>query len=404
MIFDCSADQFTPNTTLAVRNYVILNRAQCLPALLMLLTLLPIGCRSGSYRASQIPPQLQAPPATGDVSVNLARMSGAGYDNSLISPDDLLEISILSGRNDEERDPIVARVSSDGTLDVPIVGPVPVANLSPFDASHGIALAAVERGVYQRPNVTVEIKKKAVNHVTVLGAVAKPGVHELPRGSSDIVSALAVAGGLSEEAGTEVEIIRQSRNSMATRFAEGRPNSGDQSSNNIELASYSHGGRTPQSFSTGGHNTGGPQVERIDLAQVSRRDVHGDYSVGDRDVVMVLPRKVRTVHVSGLVNKPGQFELSQTEDLRVLDAIALAGGSSSMVADRVFVIRRLDESDKSVVIQASIRKAKHDARENLVLAAGDMVSIEQTPVTAVVDSVSKFLHLTVGISGRTGFF
>ncbi len=377
---------------------------QVLLVWMLLSSMAVTGCRSGNFRANNLPPQYRASLSPGDVSVNMARMTGSGYDNSLIGPDDLLDVTIVTGRDDEKSIPVAARVAKDGTVDISPIGPVQVGNLDPVDASQEIAAAAVERGIYVQPNVTVEFKKKAVNHITVLGAVEEPGLHEVPRNSSDVVSAIALAGGLTEEAGTEVEIIRQHAraNGNYTRFAEDQPaNPVDSGSGSdaIMLAAYSSLAQQPTSAGAPSAQ-GGPLSQRINLAEVASRGSHGDYRLDDRDVVMVKSRPKRTIHVGGLVKTPGKFELPLAEDVRLLDAIALAGGCTSVVADKVFVIRPVKGRPQPVVIQASMQRAKHDGQENLVLSEGDMVSIEQTPTTAVFDTLSRLFHLTIGVTGN----
>lgn len=369
---------------------------------ILLLCLLCAGCRSGAFRAANLPLEFRARPNPGDVTVNMARMTGSGYDNSLIGPDDLLDITIVTGRDAEKSEPVAVRVSKEGTVDVSPIGPVQVSNLDPVGASQQIATAAIDRGIYTQPNVTVEFKKKSVNHVTVLGAVEEPGMLELPRNSSDVVSAIAMAGGLTELAGTEVEIIRQtSKNNDYTRFAENAPPaSSGTSESEIELAAYS---TLSNQVASSASPVGGPLTQRIDLAELVNGRVNGDYRLEDRDVVMIKPRPKRTIHVGGLVKNPGQFELSHTEDVRMLDAIALAGGSSSIVADKIFVIRPVKGRPQPLVIQASMERAKHNGQENLILMEGDLVSIEQTPATAVLDSLTKLFHVTLGVTG-TNFF
>jgi polysaccharide export outer membrane protein len=182
---------------------------------------------------------------------------------------------------------------------------------------------------------------------------------------------------MSEEAGTVVEIVRQ-----PPLF----PQSG------VQPASYR---QTPPPHQPS-------QTERIDLA--TAKPATGDYRLGDRDIVMVMPRDKELVFVSGLVNKPGQFDLPTKQELRLLDAIAMAGGLSSSVADKVLVIRHVPNRPEPVPIRASIAAAKRNGQENLLLAAGDVVSIEQTPATVVVDSLTKLLRFSVGLAGSTTVF
>src|SRR5690606_33192559 len=204
--------------------------------------------------------------------------------------------------------------------------------------------------------------------------------HALPRGASNLVTALAAAGGFSEEAGTEVEVLRQ----------------GQPPHHLADQPAQQDGGIHPVAFNAPPLTSGPPRSERIDLAAASSSPM-GDTRLADQDVVMVHPEKKKVVHVAGLVRQPNQFELPKDQDLHVLDAIALAGGPSSPVADKVYVIRRLDPESEPVVVKVSIGKAKLDGNENLRLAPGDMVSVEATPATAVVDTLSSIFRITAGV-------
>lgn len=364
-----------------------------------------VGCRAAAYNAATLPQEFRARPNPGDVSMNMARMTGRGYDNSLIGPDDLLEVTVVTGRSGEKSEPVAVRVAKDGTIDVSPIGPVQVGNLDPVDASQQITAAAIDRGIFRQPNITVDFKKKAVNHITVLGAVEKPGLIEVPRNSSDVVSAIAMAGGLTKGAGTEVEIIRQHTAASRdyTRFAENssaEPISNEESE--VSLAAYTTLNQSSASPSERVASAAS-HTERINLAEVVNGFTQRDYHLNDRDVVMVKARPKRTIHVGGLVKNPGQFELPATEDVRLLDAIALAGGCTSVVADKVFVIRPVKGRPQPLVIQASMQRSKHNGMENLLIMEGDLVSIEQTPATAVLDVVSKLFHLTVGVTGNNFF-
>ena len=119
---------------------------------------------------------------------------------------------------------------------------------------------------------------------------------------------------------------------------------------------------------------------------------------------MVLPKKKRFIHVTGLVNKPNQFEIPRDQNIHVLDAIAMAGGKSSPVADKVLVIRQWEDMPQPAVIEVSIAKAKHNGDENLLLAPGDLVTVESTVTTAVVDTARNFFRVAIGLSGNLATF
>jgi polysaccharide biosynthesis/export protein len=151
-------------------------------------------------------------------------------------------------------------------------------------------------------------------------------------------------------------------------------------------------------FAAGGQ----PQSLRVDLAGAA--PTLADYHLGDRDMVMVQPREKEMIFVTGLVTKPGQFELPAKHDVRLLDAVAMAGGTSVPVADKVLVIRRQGSRPEPVPIEASLSDAKRNGRENLLLGAGDVVSVEQTPATAMVDTFMKLFRVSVGMASNTTLF
>jgi polysaccharide export outer membrane protein len=345
------------------------------------------GCNTTGYEAASLPIELQAASAPESTGINLERMVGAGVGTSQIGPGDLVQITIVSGSSDERATPIPARVAQDGTVMVPLIGQVPIGGVEPVLAEQRIAAAAVERGIYRQPYVTLTVTEPAVNRVTVLGAVAKPGVVELPRGSCDLASAIAGAGGLSKEASTRIEILHRGTRSF---IAENAPS--NEAAGGVTLASFNQ-------QSTAGE----PDVARIDLAQAGPTAAQ-NRRLDDRDVVMVMPEEKQVIHVTGLVKNPNQFDLPRDKDIRVLDAIAMAGGTTSPVADKVYVIRQLGNNAQPALIKVSIGKAKRDGSENLRLSKGDLVTVESTVATMTIDTVSKFFRVGLGLSGNMAAF
>ena len=362
---------------------------------LLLASAVATGCQSQAIHASRLPAEYRTASIAGHSKINLGRLTSSGTSNALISPGDLLEVIIASGRDEEKQKPTLARVSNDGVVELPAIGIVYVAGLEPFEASQNIATASIERGIYLKPSVTVSIQSKAVNQITVLGEVDNPGVHELPRNACDLISALGAAGGLSEEASTTIEIIRHRPTILASR----------DEPNGVKPAAYASLGQggPPASPQLAQYQSQPPiQSQTIDLAMLSPH-VHSDYHLEDRDVVVVHPNEKRLFHVAGLVKKPGQFELPNDQDVHLLDAVAMAGGLDSVVADKVYVIRRVEGQAQPLVIEASLQEAKHNGLENLRLAAGDTVNVEQTPSTVFVDTLTKLFRISMGVTRGTLF-
>jgi polysaccharide biosynthesis/export protein len=268
---------------------------------------------------------------------------------------------------------IPVRVAEDGTANIPLVGPVPVAGLELPQAERAIAGTAQVRQVFVRPHITVTMKEARMNRVLVLGAVEKPGSYDLPRNSSTLLAALVSAGGLKEEAGPEVEIRHAdclTAPSPTPPTLAGGPA--------VQQASF-----TP------------PPGGRVTLVNLATAATQGGNAsrVDDGDVVLVHKRDVKPVYVIGLVTKPGAYELPTNQDLHVLEALAMAGERTTQMADKVFVIRRVEGREQPLVVEVSVNDAKRDGRENLLLQPGDVISVEETPVTAMVDAFKNFFRI-----------
>ena len=100
---------------------------------------------------------------------------------------------------------------------------------------------------------------------------------------------------------------------------------------------------------------------------------------------MVHERIPQTVSIMGLVAKADKYELPKDEPLRVMQAIAMAGGRKLELANTVHVTRYVPGREQPIVIKVSIPKAKASRNADIVLAAGDVVSVEETPL-AVCDA------------------
>jgi polysaccharide export outer membrane protein len=253
---------------------------------------------------------------------------------------------------------------------------VQVAGLELVQAEQLVRSESIRRGKYVAPNVTLTMKQRRTNKIAVIGAVEEPNTYELPASSSDLLTAIVQAGGLSKEAGTIIEIrhppgvaevpVAQDGNGYSTELA--------------SMRGQRRMVRTP------------PRTVQVDLAQAATSDF-GDYSLGDGATVMVMKRPKRFIHVMGLVRKPDQYELpDDVPEPRLLDALALAGGQTLSIADKVHIIRQLPDQSEPVVIEASVGAAKRDTSSNIRLTSGDVVSVEETATTFVVGTIKDFVR------------
>jgi len=273
-------------------------------------------------------------------------------------------------------------VKDDGTIQLPEIGAVALAGLNEAEAEASIVATCIQRELYNNPSVTVHMKKQRTNRVMVVGAVKKPDIYELPRGNSDLLAALVAAGGLAEDAGTMVEI--RNPNSGHGR-GKAPPPIANQSEAQIDAVGHS---------TLSSAEDGGPfSSVRINLVSATSGGTGGQM-VQDGGVVYVEKRDPEPVFVQGLVRKPDRYEYPVAEELRLLGAISMVGGLSNTMADRVFVIRRKPDNKGTVIIDVKVSDAKRNEQANILLTPGDVVSIEQTPTTVVVD---LFQRMSMGI-------
>jgi len=351
----------------------------------MLLT--AAGCRSSGgsgtvemYSAHELPPALAAAPRENSQTIDLSRLASAAVNSDVIDKGDVIEVSIAAGLSEKDSFSFPVRVLETGEGELPVIGSVPLSGLEMEGAEAAISAKYIQGGVYRNPIVTVTMKKQRSNKVTVVGAVKNPGVYRIPRGGSDLLAALVAAGGLAEDAGTQVEI----RNPNTNAASEPAPIAG---AGPTGINAVGHAW-TPPVMSTS------YQTMKVDLISATKTGTSG-YTVLDGGVIHVEKRDPEPVHVLGLVMKPNRYEMPIGQDLRILDAISLAGGISNPVANRIYVVRKVPNSSDTKIVHTSISEAKRDEINNMRLAPGDVVSIEQTPGTIFIEAL-RFLNLGFG--------
>lgn len=326
---------------------------------------LAAGCHQTVYKAGSLPDDFLAATVESTRQIDLSRLAKNAPNSEAIFPGDLIEVTISTGIEDKAPQAWPLRVSKTGEVNVPLVGPVIVDGMPLPDAEQAIRRESIIRKVYRDPHVAVLLKSRMTVQVTVVGAVENPGTYQLPQFRADLLSALIAAGGMTDEASTIVEI-------RDTALEATKENDSPQD------------GHARQTLTDA-------ESIKIDLISASEGNVP-DYHIHDGSVIMVREQDPKTIQVIGLVRKPDQFEIPPDQDVRLLDAIALAGGRTIELADKVHIVRNLDGKDDPIVITASVREAKKGGSGNLLLAPGDVISVEETPLTFTVGTIQSFVR------------
>ena len=372
----CQESLWTHSGTLRSRAFCV-NIAACTAVVLF------VGCQSGNhYYAQSMPGSLRLTPQSNPQEADLSRLASASGGSQTIGPGDVLEVSIAASLSKDDQFTMKVRVAEDGRAQLPDIGFVMLAGVEPQAAEALIGQEAVNKGYYRNPTVTVTSLSKKMNRVRVIGAVKGPSTYELPPGESDVVSAIAAAGGLAENAGESVEVRNPNHGSVEkTPIVVGDP-------------------KAPVSTVSATLPANGMKSYTINLVSAAKAGTNM-YAVEDGGVVMVEKRDPAPVKVGGLVHKPDEYDFPVGKDLTVLGAISLAGGTNNQMADKVYVIRPLVNSKDPAVIQVSLRKAKKMGKENILLGPGDIVWVEQTTGTVVMEALQL---VRFGISGSAPLF
>ena len=355
----------------------------------LFLALSSAGCASvgGESTTYKLPPASTIATAHQNPQlIDLTRLATAATPSDILCSGDVIDVAITASlkENDTVRFPV--RIEEDGFARLPSIGPISLAGLKMEAAEAAILDECVKQELYRSPCVTVTMKSQRMNRIVVAGAVMKPSVYDLPRGQSDLFAALSRAEGLAPGAGTHVMIRNPN-----LRAGAARPRVASANAHDFELAGHAVNADLPTPSET----------VKVDLVSTTTTDSYV-YALNDGAVVYVEKRVPDPIYVLGLVSNPGQFEFPLGEDPRLLDAIALAGGVPSLVANKVSVIRRrpspanqqIDSAplarEETIVIRHRLANLKESSRSNIRLEPGDIVSVEPTPMTYLEDLLRGF--------------
>lgn len=195
-----------------------------------------------------------------------------------IGPGDVLEIDVFEV--DELSGP--ATVSAAGTIRRPLIGEVAVVGRTAVEIESELSRLYSD-DLLRDPQIGVRLSELRSQPVSVLGAVFKPGVYQL-QGRRRLTELLAMAGGLTPEAGETIAIARASEGVSTER----------------ELS---------------------VDVKRMLAPNASEDD---NPTVLPHDAVQVAKRGV--IYVTGAVERPGGFPIQDQERITLLQAISLASG------------------------------------------------------------------------------
>lgn len=244
------------------------------------------------------------------------------------------------------------RVENDGTITVKLLGKVKAAGLTTVQLRDELQ-TELGKTYLEDPHVTVFIKQFHSTPVSVVGAVAKPGLYQMP-GPRTLIQVIAMAGGVNlpgTAAGNMQGGAPAGRWAYITRkqgFADLTPVSGIQ-----KIA---------------------PDQVKVDLGRLLySHDSALDIMVKPFDTITV--SKAGVVYVVGDVMKSGGFTLEDVDHLTALQALSLAQGcSTSCNMHHDEIIHTLPDGTRQMSY-VNLGKVMKGKAKDPILTANDMLVI-----------------------------
>jgi polysaccharide export outer membrane protein len=261
-------------------------------------------------------------------------------EESRIGPGDLLEISVFEAPEMNR----TVRVSANGEISLQLLGPVKAAGLAPHELE-SLLRDQLRRTYMKDPHVGVFIRELQSHAVSVVGAVNKPGVFQIP-GTRTVIELLSMAGGLADDAGDAVLIMRGGNLSR-----EGAPEP-----------------QNPAADASG-------EIVKVNLKSLlDSADSSLNVAVHPGDIVKVA--RAGIVYVVGEVKKPGGFVLKNNENISILQALALAEGVTPTSAkSQARIIRTDPNTDKRIEIPVDLGKILASKEPDPMLQPKDVVFV-----------------------------
>jgi len=272
-------------------------------------------------------------PATGGGGAPL----GADY---VIGPEDVLTLEVMNVAELTE----TVRVENDGTIPVRLLGHMKAAGLTASQVRTNLEKAWGE-SYLEDPKVTVFIREFHSQPISVIGAVAKPGLYQLT-GPRTLIEVISMAGGLGTRGANQ-----PGRFLYVTR----------------------KGGFDDLQLAEGMEQTAPDQIE-VDLKPLMQtRDSALNIKMKPFDIITV--SKAGIVYVMGAVKRPGGFIMEDRERVTVLQALALAEGTGPYAKKSAARIVRQGENGSRQEIPVDLEKVVKGTGEDVEMAANDILIV-----------------------------
>jgi polysaccharide export outer membrane protein len=327
-----------------------------------------LGC---SESVSRPPIQDDATPQAEVTRLLQERSVPANRVNYVISPGDKVDVKV---QNLQELTG-TWEVSEEGTVVFPLLGPVKLAGSTERDATDILRRQLAELIV--APEITLAVKEYHGQQVSVIGAVAKPGVYPLRSFEETVADVITDAGGVTQDAETRIYF---------TPATDAAQMEGGEAAAKLAI------GGLPGSF--------GPKTKAvtIDCAPVYRGHEVLGLQIPVRGGDIILVPQSGEVYVDGWVNTPGAFPVTRAKT--VSEAIVSAGDLHFAASSGPMTLQRAGSDGEVKTYQVDYQRILSGQDPDLPLDTGDKIQVASNPVKVVPWSVFALIKglLTFGVN------
>jgi polysaccharide biosynthesis/export protein len=280
----------------------------------------------------------------------------------VLGPDDQIKVWALGV---EEITDKPLRLDPAGDIDLPLIGKV---------HAGGLTVDQLKETLGQRyskdlldPKVSVQIVEFGSQPVSVMGAINRPGIHQL-NGRKTLMEVLSLAEGLRQDAGPRINISRK-----------------------IEYGPIPLANARPDS--TGQFSVAEVPVKQL-LAGVTPAD---NILISPHDVVTV--PLAESVFVMGAVKKPGEVALKENPSISVLQALASAEGYGETPSPQnARIVRLVPGTADRREIPVDLTKIQNGKAEDIAMRANDILVVPPSgPKRAATRAIEAAIQTATGI-------
>jgi len=246
-----------------------------------------------------------------------------------IGPRDLLDIRVY----EDEKLNGERRVSESGLINLPLLGDVPVAGKTTVEIGQ-LLKKLLEDKYMQKASVDVQVLEFRSRPISVLGAVKQPGNLGFS-GRWTLLEALTAAGGVTENHGNVVHVLRRADNGLSDQVT----------------------------------------IELDDL--LLKADPKVNIPIFANDLINVPATIEVIVYCLGEVGRPGALSFKSNERITLLAAIAHAGGLTDRASMKILV-KRANTASGPKELTVDYKKILAGKESDVELRQGDVVVVKES--------------------------